>query len=650
MVSPSESSGAGLDGPDARRPGSEAPGERLVTGADVVVDDRVFDLVSAFVDESYNTGWSIRAHLAFDTGAEPAAVVDTLATLAAHGLVAGVSAVVRVVNREVMDTDAGRRLPTEVLRRWPCIVTGLSPGVHDARTVLCRIDLCDPVSYLAPRAVWGAFSRIGPAQLVGGAISLAAGGDGRPCDEVVVPYLPRIVVRSRCRASLDRIEYAVACGESLGTWLASVLGALGLRAEMFDEEDGAVLVVSLLDAAVYRTSFSMAVVDADTPYAGDAPDGPLTVRSRTLFPALPVRGALLDDPTQGTPHAVLAPGAPSRVIDAASIDVAEATERAMHAVRASRCESIVLWVSSLNPGWAHGTSVVLDRSQLGITEWQIASVRHLVHEGRYDNDATLLRADVAWHPPAQPPRGAMMVSALVDHAPHLLSNEPVPRDRLGRVRVRFVFSALDVPSEDASADAPGTDGPSSPDDRSDVEQAGYDARREHWEGVAAAFARGEYDDEDPDRSDSELSESGLAERVRRSGLRAAALAYLRYRSLSETAGEDGDGAGEHPRPTAADPTDEVPNSWPPRIALPVLSPMAGALHGLVASYRQGDVCRVAVHGPFSAEIVGAQYRGDRLVHEDLVGASTGLVAEHDFGGGWSGLVFSHRDSDSSDTS
>ena len=66
--------------------------------------------------------------------------------------------------------------------------------------------------------------------------------------------------------------------------------------------------------------------------------------------------------------------------------------------------------------------------------------------------------------------------------------------------------------------------------------------------------------------------------------------------------------------------------------------MAGAMHSFMTGHRQGDICRVAVHDPFTAEIVGYQYRDNRAINRDVVGAAAAIVVEHDFRDAWSGIV------------
>ena len=83
--------------------------------------------------------------------------------------------------------------------------------------------------------------------------------------------------------------------------------------------------------------------------------------------------------------------------------------------------------------------------------------------------------------------------------------------------------------------------------------------------------------------------------------------------------------------------------WPPKVPLPIIEPMAGAMHGFIAAHRHGDICRVAVHSPLNAEIVGFQYRDDRQINVDLAGAVAGIVVEHNYAQSWSGLVFKRTD-------
>ena len=158
-------------------------------------------------------------------------------------------------------------------------------------------------------------------------------------------------------------------------------------------------------------------------------------------------------------------------------------------------------------------------------------MRHEVRGGTYANRLLVLRGDVAWRPRPPPPPAPRTVTAFVSGDPEMLPNEPVPRDRLGRIPIR-------IPCQVALADS-------------------------------------------------------------------------------------GD------------------ESAPPRIDLPIVQPMAGALHGLAPGHRNGDACRVTVHHPFHAEIDGFVYREAQPVYggSGLAPGWAGIIVEHDGAESWSGWTF-----------
>lgn len=75
----------------------------------------------------------------------------------------------------------------------------------------------------------------------------------------------------------------------------------------------------------------------------------------------------------------------------------------------------------------------------------------------------------------------------------------------------------------------------------------------------------------------------------------------------------------------------------PLVALPISEQMAGGAHGFIPAHRQGDICKVLVHNPLSAEIIGFSYRS-HFVNEDMVDVSAGLVMEHQLDD-WAGILF-----------
>ena len=665
-----------------------------------------------------------------------------------------------------VEAEGNETLHNRTIRTWPCMVSQMVPlDSEDDTRAICRIQLVDPLGYLASREIWGAFRDVSAAELVGGAIALAAGADAGPTTEVATAWLPRIRVRGRHRDALDVIPYAIASGETLGEWLARVLGMLGLRAELFAEDGGDTQVMYLTDALAHRGSFEMHVERDGVELSDDEQghDGGISIRSRVAFPGNPLRGALLDDPTQGTPRVLAGYGPVGHLVQAQGVDIDEVTERAWHEVRRGFCEALMVRAASGHPGIEPGCTITLDETINRIDRWQVASARHLVSEGAYDNDTTLLRADTAWHPPEPEPRGTVIVSAMVDHSEESLYHEPVPRDRLGRINVRFSFLPppnMEVAYALANADTD-RDGRVTLDDYDETKQNDYTANAEAWEEKARAYENGDYDEPYPGVTSENLTEEQLAEREERAGQRQEAIAYIYYKRLAapppapedgtqggtadgsgtddedddnptaettgdqrtsetqdEQTGDDGSGAAERVRagnaaaaigvqtkpisggpeigvqtqdgngapgigeetqnggvateeseedtpppprpwrlinPAAEADTLETPTPpegrWPPRIALPVVEPMAGAMHSFVGGHRQGDICRVAVHDPFTAEIVGYQYRDNRAINRDVVGAAAAIVVEHNFADAWTGIVVrSIADMDDADTS
>ena len=93
------------------------------------------------------------------------------------------------------------------------------------------------------RPIWGAYRAESIGRIVGGALSLAAGGDGKPTLEPILPGLPPVQIVEGCREDLDMLPYAVAAGQTLGEWLRDLLGLLGVRVEMLCTTENKVAVI-----------------------------------------------------------------------------------------------------------------------------------------------------------------------------------------------------------------------------------------------------------------------------------------------------------------------------------------------------------------------------------------------------------------------
>ena len=465
------------------------------------------------------------------------------------------------------------------------------------------------------------------------------------------------------------------------------------------------------------------------------------------------------------------------VFTGAEVNVDEAARRAENLLYSSYTGLLTLNTVSRQPGFRPGRLVEFNAAGAvrGVRLWQLAGVTHVVNAAIYQNESVLLIGGEAWHPLQPESRAPLFVPGVIDGGRNYIFHQPVPRDRLGRVPVRFPFTPTPIGEEAAVLDAADSDY----DGRVTLADYDADARREYeqdeaaWEEEEASYRAGDYDDPFPDRDDEDLTTAELGQRRQLERKRAEALRYIGYKQAVEfdrqdvdrdnyvtswdkvirdrdallgkmldAADSDGDRrltmddfdpedptvlgyvankgywesqlekyhAGEFDDPyPGRDDSDLTPQElesrraqesarsktlhylawreararadgrwgedidfyegdepgdegyeenrrqgeldkerWPPRLPLTVAQPMAGALHGFVPAHRHGDVCRVAVHHPLWAEVIGFQYREDRPINTDIAEATSGLVVEHDTGQAWSGLVFRRRAGDADD--
>ena len=650
-----------------------------------------------WISEAYNTGWSGTALVAWDTrdAAYEMSAATMLATIFHWGFGAGQSAVLEMVNH-APDSVAHDM----VARAWPCMIAGLRPGEVAEGLLACDVQVVDPISYLAGRTVWGAYADCSAAEIVGGVVSLAAGGDGKPTTSIATANMPRIEIESAYREPLGDIPYALAVGQTFGEWLATFTSMLGLRAELLaDSKDTTYVTLRLTDERAKGPSLEMGIVNRAEDTPPERKHGRIAIRGHAAFPPGILRSALLDDPTAGSARQLIRAGPVGEVVTSEGADVDEATLRSFQSLYGSFAEALMLQTASRCTKMRPGMLVDLDHKVHGIGSWQIGSVQHLLRSAVYDNDATLMRSDLPWHPPAASRTPPFMVSAIVDQGYSVEPHQPVPRDRLGRIKVRFPFVPSPVGEEREALVAGDTneDGRVTLDDFSDEERAGYESAKSAADEKLAKFRAGEFDDPYPGVENDKLTAEQLKERTDKSNERMAAMRYLAYEGAKRRDRQDRDQDGgvtgrdelvsaeleaalrdpERREQLHADATDENAgtnadplvteyrkvflshagdsnetdtiidaasddagdDTWPPRIPLPLMEPMAGALHGFIAAHRQGDIARVTVHDPFHAEITGFQYRNDRRINADLSTALGGMVVEHDFNQAWSGIVF-----------
>ena len=741
------------------------------------------------LQESYNAGWYGDARL-FARVTDEIDLASMFGSTLASGAVPGRRTLVRMVLETSGDSDLNGR----VVRTWPCMIGGVIPyqGTEEQSTAQALVRLMDPITYLADRSIWGAYRGEDIGEIVGGALSLAAGGDGKPTRTPALPGLPPVKISVACRKELMLVPHVFAVGQTLGEWLHDLLGILGVRVEMFGSSSTGIVNVLLTDHAAMGSTINMnllssTLVDDETV---DEDHGTVHMAGVAGYAGTPVRGGVLDDVELGSFRRFRAIGAIGSLHTGAGIGLDEASRRGSFAGAAAQTESLMVTGLTRQPGVRPGRRMVLNKDYLGRATWQVAGVGHTVNGGIYDNAAVLLPTGrrFVWYPQRPLPRPPRYVSGVVDGGSDHLYLQPVDRDRLGRIPVTFSFlpaplldEAMLLATADTDRDARLTLGDFT---QEQIDEFSNPDNEDTLEEMVTDYRSGDYNDPYPGKSDSQLTKEEMAERTRLRNARRKALRYMAYKRAAAhdaadrdqdgyltsrdslvspalakeleddtkaaslqaqwesmkkgTFAEDypalandearkalvreygaifdtnlgsgsgsgtgsgsgsgsgtgsgsgsgsgtgsgsgsgsgtgsgsgsgsgtgsgsgsgsgtGSGSGSASRrpPTAAaydfarEDADIAPQRWPPRVPLPVIQPMAGGLHGLVPTHRHGDVCRVAVHDPLWAEIVGFQYRANRRINENLVDATAGLVVEHDRRYAWSGIIF--RPTDDLDT-
>ena len=703
------------------------------------------------ITEQYNSGWNGYAILAARSESEPLGLGTMFQLTLLADVRPGTIATVQLAYAS--QTDSGETAePVEgadaetadgdgppagwIVRGWPCVIAGIEPfksqGADALRTAYCVVRLTDPLSYLASRTVWGAYRGCSPGAMIGGALSMAAGGDGKPTLAPVLPGLPIVDIVERVRNELEVLPYSIASGQSLGQWLGEVTGLLGLRLEMLGNAAGRI-VLTVTDQASNGTPMEMNLTQA----ASDSAESPgaAELRLSAIAAHSPgiARGGLLDDPTLGSFRYLDRLGSIGNVQRGTEIGVEEAVRRVYIEREAAKAEMVMLQANTGQPGNRPGRLIKPDQAFMGVETWQLARVTHAFSNRVYANQSVLLPSTATWHPRPPPAQPIRFVSGIVDGGDDFAMSEPVPRDRLGRIPVAFAFTPTPVGWEAASLFLADTN----EDMRVTLEDfTEEDVRKyedaESWEEELRLLNEGEYDDPDPGKDDDELNEEELAERKRLEEKRIAVLRYVAYKQARERAELDRDSDSyvtardalisdrlkallEDPAtraqldawsssyregglaalqrdfpddyqnclanlreiieygalfhgdsgPPLPENAEDLPDNleerhltgdlsseetafreaevaderWPPRLPLAVIAPMAGLLHGFVHGHRQGDICRIAIHNPLYAEITGFQYRSNRQINSDIVGATAGIVVEHNLGEAWSGVVF-----------
>ena len=403
---------------------------------------------------------------------------DALQVLMRDGLVPGSAVLVKLL------IGGSTGLAGTAVRIWPSVVTSVATeGSEDVNEpdAVCLVTLRDPLTYLGDRPVWAAFVECPLGRMLGGALSCAAGHDGRPTRNPILPGLPTVRIHEELRDEVADVGYAIAAGEPLGHWLDRVFSRLGVRIEMIGDVDGT-LHMTLCDRVPSGTSVNsdggleMTLDPNREPSATNLVLSEVDVNAPSI-----VRGGLLDDVAGDGPQRFGPSGALETVLIERQPNADEAVRRAGFRQANRRLKQTRATFSSGQPGLTPGRVVNLKPSDpaaqrshplgygpprgaatpsgvegpptalLGARRWQVADVAHLCERARYWNQASFEKTGLAWRPEPPRERGAMVVSGVVDDGTSA-QGELVGRDRLGRVPIRFSF--IPEASDSSSAQSP----------------------------------------------------------------------------------------------------------------------------------------------------------------------------------------------------
>ena len=405
---------------------------------------------------------------------------DALQVLMRDGLVPGSAVLVKLL------IGGSRGLAGTAVRTWPSVVTSVATeGSEDVNEpdAVCLVTLRDPLTYLGDRPVWAAFVECPLGRMLGGALSCAAGHDGRPTRNPILPGLPTVRIHEELRDEVADVGYAIAAGEPLRHWLDRVFSRLGVRIEMIGDVDGT-LHMTVCDRVPSGTGVNsdggldMTMDPNREPGATNLVLSEVDVNA----PAI-VRGGLLDDVAGDGPRRFGPGGALETVLIERQPNADEAVRRAGFRQANRRLKQTRATFSSGQPGLTPGRVVnlkpsgpVAQRSHplaygpppgaatpsgvavqgpptalLGARRWQVADVAHLCERARYWNQASFEKTGLAWRPEPPRERGAMVVSGVVDDGTSA-QGELVGRDRLGRVPIRLSF--IPEASDSSSAQSP----------------------------------------------------------------------------------------------------------------------------------------------------------------------------------------------------
>lgn len=423
-----------------------------------------------------------------------------------------------------------------IVKLWPSVITSMSP-FDDSNGASLAISFADPLTFLSDRPVYGAYRLTSLAEIIGGGLSLAIGGEGKPTLQPLLSDLPQVRIINDLRQELDIIPYCVAAGEPFGVWLSKLEGFLGIRTETLATSNADVE-IRLTDKVPSGKHLRMPVtiderlLDSRT----DEEDrrslntnGNLYISSIQAKPGAVNRGIVLDDPMLGGFTRVGTQTSVGTVVNVSGIGVEEATRRLEYELTGIFSEMLTLNVRSRQPAIRPGRIVNTGSRLGGIHIWQVSVVEHSLNSsGVYNNAAQLINGEVAWHPPYTLNTSPVIITGIVNGGSDYVDLEPVPRDRLGRIPVTLSFlpSPLEEEAERLRYADTNLDGRLTLEDFEESDLNEYEENAAEWRTRVLAYRNNEYADPYPGVPDADLTEEQRSERTANRESREAVVRYM----------------------------------------------------------------------------------------------------------------------------
>ena len=446
-------------------------------------------LVSNFkLNEGYNLGWVSDAEVTLISQTTTLTAGSVLGAVISTGLRPGVF-VVLSLTPNIADPSS---------RVWPCMIEQIDPFVSttDQLSGGCNLRLVDPVTYLADRTIWGAYRACSVGEMIGGALSMAVGGDGEPTLNPSLAGLTTINITESYRDYLKYLPYSIAVGQTLGRWLGDILNELGLRVEMLGNSDDNSITLTLSDRTPSGGNV-LSMTTLDNPTSTPGPAGNIQIIGFSGHPGVKRRATSLDA-LVNTRRSFGTLGGIHRTISGPDVSIDEAAHRVNDTLRGVYASMLQMETASFQPGLRPGRLVDLTNlvSSINVQSWQITDVSHAYENNKtYLNRATMIRGDTSWHPAPPPTRAPVLVSGIIDDGHEYAESNPVPRDHFGRIVVRFPFSPTPTYLDRFTARTTdkNEDGRTTIEDFSEAQVDDYSANAERWDQELQNLENGSYD-------------------------------------------------------------------------------------------------------------------------------------------------------------